>query len=72
MTVYKVFYKSANGTEEYTFIEAEADYRKAKCKIKSVLHFVQGMNTELISFEKAKQESNISQGKENSCIELSG
>lgn len=54
MTVYKVFYKSANGTEEYTFIEAEADYRKAKCKIKSVLHFVQGMNTELISFEKAK------------------
>lgn len=54
--IYKVFYKGGNGTEAHTFIEADADYRKAKDTIKSVLHSVQGMTTELVSFEEANNE----------------
>ncbi len=49
--IYKVFYKCGNGTERYTFMEGEADLQKAKKTIKSILYHVQGMNTELISFE---------------------
>lgn len=54
--IYKVFYKNGNGAESYTFIEADANYQKAKQTIKSVLHSVQGMNTKLVSFEEVNNE----------------
>ena len=47
--LYKVFYKTVNGTEGHTYIEADREE-----KIKSVLCCVQGMQTELISYELAE------------------
>lgn len=44
--LYKVFYKTVNGTEGYTYIEADREE-----KIKSVLRCIQGMQTELIRYE---------------------
>ena len=44
--LYKVFYKTVNGTEGYTYIEADGEE-----KIKSVLCCIQCMQTELISYE---------------------
>ena len=45
--LYKVFYKAGNGTEVFTFIEADGE-----TMIKDVLHCVQGMTTELIRYEE--------------------
>ena len=47
MKIYKVYYRTGNGNESYTFIEADS-----KEMIESVLHHVQGMTTELIRFEE--------------------
>lgn len=47
MKIYKVYYRTENGNESYTFIEADS-----KEMIESILHHVQGMNTELISYEE--------------------
>ena len=47
MKIYKVYYRTWNGNESYTFIEADS-----KEMIESVLHHVQGMTTELIRFEE--------------------
>ncbi len=59
-TVYKVTYKCNDGSEKYTFMEAETDLRKAERTIKDILHHVQGMNTKLISFEEVnREEKNI-------------
>ena len=54
--VYKVIYKCNDGSEKYTFMEAETDLRKAERTIKDILHNVQGMNTKLVSFEKVHHE----------------
>ena len=45
--LYKVFYKTGNGNESYTFIEADSE-----TMIKEVLRCVQGITTELISYEE--------------------
>ena len=45
--LYKVFYKTGNGNEGFTFIEANGEEM-----IKSILHCVQGMTTELIRYEE--------------------
>ena len=47
MKIYKVFYRTVNGNESFTFIEADREE-----KIKSVLCCVQGMQTELIRYEE--------------------
>ena len=47
--LYKVFYKTVNGTEGHTFIEADGEET-----IKAVLRCVQGMQTELIGYEIAE------------------
>ena len=47
MKIYKVYYRTRNGMEKYTFIEADS-----KEMIESVLHYVQGMTTELIRYEE--------------------
>ena len=47
--LYKVFYKTLNGTGGHTFIEADEEET-----IKAVLRCVQGMQTELISYELAE------------------
>ena len=49
--LYKVFYKTGNGNERYTFIEADSEET-----IKAVLHCVQGMQTELISYEEVQKD----------------
>lgn len=54
--VYKVIYKCNDGSEKYTFMEAEIDLRKAKRTIKDILHHVQGINTKLVSFEEVNHE----------------
>ena len=54
--IYKVIYKCNNGSEKYTFMEAETDLRKAERTIKDILHHVQGMNTKLVSFEEVNNE----------------
>ena len=54
--VYKVTYKCNDGSEKYTFMEAETDLRKAEKTIKNILYHVQGMNTKLISFEEVNHE----------------
>lgn len=45
--LYKVFYKTGNGTEGFTFIEADSE-----AMIKDILRCVQGMTTELIGYEE--------------------
>ena len=45
--LYKVFYKTLNGTEGHTFIEADGEEM-----IKDVLYHVLGMTTELVSYEE--------------------
>lgn len=45
--LYKVFYKTVNGTEGHTFIEADNE-----AMIKDILRCVQGMQTELIRYEE--------------------
>lgn len=58
--VYKVIYKCNDGSEKYTFMEAETDLRKAERTIKDILHHVQGMNTKLVSFwEVDHEEKNV-------------
>ena len=47
MKIYKVYYRTGNGNERYTFIEADGEEM-----IKDVLYHVQGMTTELIRFEE--------------------
>ena len=47
MKIYKVYYRTVNEMEKYTFIEADS-----KEMIESVLYRVQGMNTELIRYEE--------------------
>lgn len=54
--VYKVIYKCNDGSEKYTFMEAEADLQKAEKTIKDILHYVQGMNIKLVSFEEVNHE----------------
>ena len=49
--LYKVFYKTGNGNERYTFIEADGEET-----IKAVLHCVQGMQTELIRYEEVRND----------------
>ena len=44
--LYKVFYRTGNGNESFTFIEADGEEM-----IKDVLYHVQGMTTELIRYE---------------------
>lgn len=48
--LYKVFYKSGNGNEHFTFIEADGEEM-----IKDILYHVQGITTELISYEEVMQ-----------------
>ena len=47
--LYKVFYKTVNGTEGHTYIETDGEE-----KIIAVLRCVQGMQTELINHELAE------------------
>ena len=47
MKIYKVYYRTGNGNESYTFIEADS-----KEIIKDILYHVQGMTTELIRYEE--------------------
>ena len=47
MKIYKVYYRTVNEMEKYTFIEADS-----KEMIESVLYHVQGMTTELIRYEE--------------------
>ena len=47
MKIYKVFYRTVNGNESFTFIESDSEEM-----IKAVLRCVQGMQTELISYEE--------------------
>lgn len=54
--IYKVIYKCNDGSEKYTFMEAETDLRKAEKTIKDILYHVQGMNTKLISFGEVNHE----------------
>ena len=49
--LYKVFYKTGNGNEGFTFIEANGEEM-----IKSILHCVQGMTTELISYDEVQKD----------------
>lgn len=49
MKIYKVYYKMGNGSENFTFINADSED-----KIERVLHDVQGMSTELIRYEETK------------------
>lgn len=49
--LYKVFYKTENGSEGFTFIEADGEEM-----IKSILHCVQGMQTELIRYEEVQKD----------------
>lgn len=48
--LYKVFYRTGNGNECFTFIEADGEEM-----IKDILYHVQGMTTELISYEGVVQ-----------------
>ena len=48
--LYKVFYRTGNGNESFTFIEADGEEM-----IKDILYHVQGMKTELISYEDVEQ-----------------
>lgn len=45
--LYKVFYRTGNGNEHFTFIEADGEEM-----IKDILYHVQGMTTELIKYEE--------------------
>ena len=49
--MYKVFYKTGNGTEGHTFIEADSEET-----IKAVLRCVQGMAPELIKYEEVQKD----------------
>lgn len=49
--IYKVFYKTVNGIEKHTFIEADGEET-----IKAVLHCVHGMQTELIRYEEVQND----------------
>ena len=49
--LYKVFYKTVNGTEGHTYIEANGVET-----IKAVLRCVQGMQTELIRYEEVQKD----------------
>ena len=49
--LYKVFYKTANGKEGYTFIEADS-----KKTIENILRCVQGITTELIKYEEVQKD----------------
>lgn len=51
MRMYKVYYRTGNGSESYTFIEADSEEM-----IKSVLYHVQGMTAELIRYEEVENE----------------
>ena len=58
--LYIVIYKCNDGSEKYTFMEAEADLRKAEKTIEDILHHIQGMNTKLVSFEEVNHvEKNV-------------
>ena len=48
--LYKVFYKTGNGNERFTFIEAYGEEM-----MKDILYHVQGMTTELIRYEEVEQ-----------------
>ena len=48
--LYKVFYRTGNRNESFTFIEADG-----KEMIKDILYHVQGMTTELIRYEEVEQ-----------------
>ena len=48
--LYKVFYKTGNGNESFTFIEANGEEM-----IKDMLYHVQGMKKELIRYEEVEQ-----------------
>ena len=48
--LYKVFYRTGNGNEHFTFIEADGEEM-----IKDILCHVQGMTTELVSYEEVGQ-----------------
>lgn len=48
--LYKVFYRSGNGNECFTFVEADGEEM-----IKDILYHVQGIATELISYEEVVQ-----------------
>ena len=45
--LYKVYYRTGNGNENFTFIEADGEEM-----IKDILYHVQGMTTELIRYEE--------------------
>ena len=48
--LYKVLYRTGNGKESFTFIEADGEEM-----IKDILYHVQGMTTELIRYEEVEQ-----------------
>ena len=48
--LYKVFYRTGNGNESFTFIEADGEEM-----IKDILYHVQGMTTELVCYEEVEQ-----------------
>lgn len=52
MELYKVFYKAGNGIENFTYIKADS----VKMIKSIILHYVQGMNTELIRHKVIKNE----------------
>lgn len=45
--LFKVYYRTGNGNESFTFIEAAGEEM-----IKDILYHVQGMTTELVSYEE--------------------
>ena len=47
--LYKVFYRTGNENESFTFIEADGEEM-----IKDILYHVQGMTTELVSYEEVE------------------
>ena len=48
--LYKVFYRTGNENENFTFIEADGEEM-----IKDILYHVQGITTELIRYEEVEQ-----------------
>ena len=56
MKMYKVYYKSGNGTERYTYVNANSEQM-----IRDIVYCVQGMCTEVVSYEEVinDEEKNL-------------
>ena len=56
MKMYKVYYKSGNGTEGYTYVNANSEQM-----IRDIVYCVQGTCTEVVSYEEVvnDEEKNL-------------